>query len=231
MVEIDRLERGRRGGPALKRLRARPAASARPRGDEPDARHPRMPARASCTRRSTRCRCGRSSAPRWRCASKTRSAPRRRDHDPARRLRAGARSDAAAGRRDRRADDPRAPRETDRLRGRDDDRAAARLPDRRQDRQARRLLQLRHQRPHPDRARVLTRRRREHASSPATSSSASSTAARSRRSTFPASGALVQTAVEHGRAARPDIKLGICGEHGGDPDSIAVLRRRRASTT
>jgi len=33
-------------------------------------------------------------------------------------------------------------------------------------------------------------------------------------------GQLVKTAVEKGRAARPDIKLGICGEHGGDPSSI-----------
>jgi pyruvate,orthophosphate dikinase len=34
-------------------------------------------------------------------------------------------------------------------------------------------------------------------------------------------GALVRIAVEKGRAARKDIKLGICGEHGGDPSSIA----------
>ena len=34
-------------------------------------------------------------------------------------------------------------------------------------------------------------------------------------------GQLVSLAVERGRAARPDIKLGICGEHGGDPASIA----------
>jgi pyruvate,orthophosphate dikinase len=34
-------------------------------------------------------------------------------------------------------------------------------------------------------------------------------------------GELVRIAVERGRAARPDIKLGICGEHGGDPASIA----------
>ena len=34
-------------------------------------------------------------------------------------------------------------------------------------------------------------------------------------------GALIRIAVEKGRAARPDIKLGICGEHGGDPASIA----------
>ena len=34
-------------------------------------------------------------------------------------------------------------------------------------------------------------------------------------------GELVKLAVERGRATRPDIKLGICGEHGGDPASIA----------
>ncbi|MER9776709.1 pyruvate, phosphate dikinase [Mesorhizobium sp. M0220] len=33
-------------------------------------------------------------------------------------------------------------------------------------------------------------------------------------------GELVRMAVEKGRATRPDIKLGICGEHGGDPASI-----------
>ncbi|MCP4385702.1 MAG: pyruvate, phosphate dikinase, partial [Hyphomicrobiales bacterium] len=34
-------------------------------------------------------------------------------------------------------------------------------------------------------------------------------------------GELVQIAVDRGREARPDIKLGICGEHGGDPATIA----------
>ena len=34
-------------------------------------------------------------------------------------------------------------------------------------------------------------------------------------------GELVALAVQRGRETRPDIKLGICGEHGGDPDSIA----------
>uniref|UniRef100_UPI0015753EE4 pyruvate, phosphate dikinase n=1 Tax=Sphingomonas bacterium TaxID=1895847 RepID=UPI0015753EE4 len=34
-------------------------------------------------------------------------------------------------------------------------------------------------------------------------------------------GELVSLAVERGRATRPAIKLGICGEHGGDPASIA----------
>ncbi|RJL21460.1 pyruvate, phosphate dikinase [Bailinhaonella thermotolerans] len=33
-------------------------------------------------------------------------------------------------------------------------------------------------------------------------------------------GRLVRIAVEEGRATRPDLKLGICGEHGGDPESI-----------
>ncbi len=34
-------------------------------------------------------------------------------------------------------------------------------------------------------------------------------------------GKLVRMAVEQGRQAKPDIKLGICGEHGGDPKTIA----------
>ncbi|MBL4731826.1 MAG: pyruvate, phosphate dikinase [Rhizobiaceae bacterium] len=33
-------------------------------------------------------------------------------------------------------------------------------------------------------------------------------------------GELMRIGVERGRATRPDLKLGICGEHGGDPDSI-----------
>ncbi len=38
-------------------------------------------------------------------------------------------------------------------------------------------------------------------------------------------GQLVQLAAERGRATRPDIKLGICGEHGGDPASIAFCEQ------
>jgi len=38
-------------------------------------------------------------------------------------------------------------------------------------------------------------------------------------------GALMRIAVEKGRAARPGIKLGICGEHGGDPDSVKFCHR------
>ncbi|MFJ6214661.1 pyruvate, phosphate dikinase [Streptomyces sp. NPDC092296] len=33
-------------------------------------------------------------------------------------------------------------------------------------------------------------------------------------------GSLVQQAVAAGRATRPDLKLGVCGEHGGDPESV-----------
>lgn len=33
-------------------------------------------------------------------------------------------------------------------------------------------------------------------------------------------GSLVRSAVEAGRATRPDLKLGVCGEHGGDPESV-----------
>ena len=36
-------------------------------------------------------------------------------------------------------------------------------------------------------------------------------------------GQLVRMAVEKGRAARPGLKIGICGEHGGDPASIAFF--------
>ena len=38
-------------------------------------------------------------------------------------------------------------------------------------------------------------------------------------------GQLVEDAVERGRSTRPDIKLGVCGEHGGDPESIDFFYR------
>ena len=40
-------------------------------------------------------------------------------------------------------------------------------------------------------------------------------------------GELIAIAAERGRATRPDIKLGICGEHGGDPASIAFCEETR----
>tara|TARA_R110002012_G_scaffold304171_7_gene507252 strand:+ start:1705 stop:4386 length:2682 start_codon:yes stop_codon:yes gene_type:complete len=38
-------------------------------------------------------------------------------------------------------------------------------------------------------------------------------------------GQLIEIAADRGRAARPGIKLGICGEHGGDPASIAFCEK------
>ena len=39
----------------------------------------------------------------------------------------------------------------------------------------------------------------------------------------PGVGALVRTAVTEGRRTKPGLKCGICGEHGGDPASIAFF--------
>ena len=38
-------------------------------------------------------------------------------------------------------------------------------------------------------------------------------------------GRLVQMAAQLGRKTRPDIKLGICGEHGGDPSSVECCHK------
>jgi pyruvate,orthophosphate dikinase len=38
-------------------------------------------------------------------------------------------------------------------------------------------------------------------------------------------GQLIEIATNKGRATRPDIKLGICGEHGGDPASIEFCEK------
>jgi pyruvate,orthophosphate dikinase len=42
-------------------------------------------------------------------------------------------------------------------------------------------------------------------------------------------GQLIEIACEKGRSVRADIKLGICGEHGGDPDSIAFCAEQGLS--
>ncbi|MCS6851377.1 MAG: pyruvate, phosphate dikinase [Gemmataceae bacterium] len=42
---------------------------------------------------------------------------------------------------------------------------------------------------------------------------------------FDGVGGLMKLAVERGRATRPDLKIGICGEHGGDPDSVKFCHR------
>src|SRR5210317_1431707 len=38
-------------------------------------------------------------------------------------------------------------------------------------------------------------------------------------------GQLVEMACKNGKATRPDIKLGICGEHGGEPSSVEFCHR------
>jgi pyruvate,orthophosphate dikinase len=38
-------------------------------------------------------------------------------------------------------------------------------------------------------------------------------------------GQLVQMGVQKGRATRPNLKVGICGEHGGDPKSVEFCHR------
>jgi pyruvate,orthophosphate dikinase len=38
-------------------------------------------------------------------------------------------------------------------------------------------------------------------------------------------GQLIRMAVDRGRAARPELEVGICGEHGGDPASIAFCHQ------
>ena len=41
----------------------------------------------------------------------------------------------------------------------------------------------------------------------------------------PGVGKLMKMAVELGRATRPDLEIGICGEHGGDPRTIAFCHQ------
>jgi pyruvate,orthophosphate dikinase len=38
-------------------------------------------------------------------------------------------------------------------------------------------------------------------------------------------GALMKLGVDKGRASRPDLKIGICGEHGGDPDTVKFCHK------
>jgi pyruvate,orthophosphate dikinase len=38
-------------------------------------------------------------------------------------------------------------------------------------------------------------------------------------------GELITMAVQRGRSTRPEMKMGICGEHGGDPASIEVCEK------
>jgi pyruvate,orthophosphate dikinase len=42
---------------------------------------------------------------------------------------------------------------------------------------------------------------------------------------FDGIGGLMKLGVEKGRATKPDLKIGICGEHGGDPDSVKFCHK------
>ena len=107
------------------------------------------------------------------------------------------------------------------------DRDPARRAHRRPDRRGRRVLQLRHQRPHADDARRQPRRRRQ------------VPAALHERSAeiWPADpfatldqegvGQLVEIGIEKGRSTRPQLKVGICGEQGGDPETVKFCHRAR----
>ena len=95
----------------------------------------------------------------------------------------------------------------------------------------RRLLQLRHQRPDADDVRHEPRRRRGQVPAASTSRgwrsrdwtsrSRSSRPTRSRRSTATAWAGWSGSPSRRAARANPNLEVGICGEHGGDPDSIA----------
>ena len=86
--------------------------------------------------------------------------------------------------------------------------------------QDRRVLLLRHQRPDADHLRHQPRRCRELPRRPM-SPRAFSRSIRSSRSIATASANSSRSALQRGRKTRPNLKVGICGEHGGDPASVA----------
>ena len=84
----------------------------------------------------------------------------------------------------------------------------------------RRVLLIRHERPDPgDVSHSLARTPRT-SSCPCTTKRASCRTTRSRCWISKASASLIKMAVKGGREQREDLKIGICGEQGGHPDSI-----------
>ena len=93
-----------------------------------------------------------------------------------------------------------------------------------------RVLLVRHQRPDAADLRLLARRRRQvPADLPGQEDPRQRSVRvdrhRGRRRSWCAIG------VERGRKTRPDLKLGICGEHGGDPASIHFFDRSGSTTS
>ena len=91
-----------------------------------------------------------------------------------------------------------------------------------------RLLLLRHQRPHPDDLGLLARRRRGGVLLGATSSHGIFAVSPFESLDTEGVGGWSRLRPAKGRATRPDLTLGVCGEHGGDPRVDPLLRRRRA---
>ena len=153
--------------------------------------------------------------------------PDRRDHDPADRDPRGARTGPQLGRGRRggghRQGCPRrsSDRRTLEVHDRHHDRDASSRARRRPDRRGGRLLLLRDQRPDPDDLRLQPRRRRgpDHGRLPrAGPAQAQPLRGRRRRRRRRSS---CRMGVAKGRATEPGLKTGVCGEHGGDPASIA----------
>ena len=91
-----------------------------------------------------------------------------------------------------------------------------------------RLLQLRDERPHTAHVRVQPRRRRESDDAGVPRAGAARSGTRSTRSTRAASATSSGSASSAVGTTKPDLKLGVCGEHGGDPESIDLFYRGRA---
>ena len=130
-------------------------ARGRPARVQPDARPPRLPSRHRLSGNH------RNAGPRHLRSRRRRGQEEdqgeARGHDPARRLQEGTRPPGRNRPSRRRRSHGREEGQV-RLPGRHHDRSPARRPHRRRDRADRRVLQLRHQRPHPDRARHQPRR-------------------------------------------------------------------------
>jgi pyruvate,orthophosphate dikinase len=105
---------------------------------------------------------------------------------------------------------------------RHDDRDPAGRADGRSHRGVGGVLLLRHQRPHPDDVGLLARRRRGRVP-PALPARGHRQRLAVREHRPYGVGALVRTAVADGRAVRPDLTVGVCGEHGGDPASVGFF--------
>ena len=212
--ELKRAELESHLGPAGPRS-TQVAGHARARGVQPDARHARRAARASSTRRSTRCRCARSPAPRARSASAPACS---RDVEIMIPLVAYAQELAIVARAWSCASPPRrASAEGDYKIGTMIELPRACLVAD-ADRPPRRVLLVRHERPHADRPGLLARRHRGRGSCRRTSRRRSSTSRRSSRSTRRASASSCAWRCEKGRSTRP----------GPAPRRLRRARRRPA---